>query len=369
MTDQASRNATSERWHALGLFDPSADNASEVLEVLEFFDSVGVDPEDFVGTDPAELVPTVNLRTLVPGRRVDGMTLRTKAGLTEEAYLGLCRIAGYDPDGTFTPVDIEAFATFGVASSLFSRDELDPFIRVLRAQMSHVAEAMTALFRIDISVPLDRAGASELDYAQKNWESAQLLPGAITAMQAFLGHELIAATVRSDQSRQGAAMSNATTVKLAIGFVDIVGYTPMADALHPDDLGSFIVEFERKAADAVSDHGGRVVKLIGDEVMFIVVSPDAAFDIAQALIAAFGDSEATPRAGVVYGEMVARGGDYYGRVVNLASRISAQATGGEVLTDAATAEAALAHRFAPAGNRTLKGFAEPVDLRSLSEQG
>lgn len=368
MTDRLNRNAIARRWQALGLFDPSADGADEVLEVLEFFDSVGVDPEEFVGTDPSELVPLINLRTLVPGPRVDGTVLRERAGLTEAAFLVLCRAAGYDPDGTFTLVDVEAFASFEAASSLFSRDELDPFIRVLRSQMSHVAEAMTALYRIDISVPLDRAGASELDFARMNWESAQLLPGALTAMQAFLGHELTAATVRSDQSRQAAATTHATTVNLAIGFVDIVGYTPMADALDPDDLGSFIVDFERKAADAVSDHGGRVVKLIGDEVMFIVVSPDAAFDIAHALIAAFGDSEATPRAGVVYGEMVARGGDYYGRVVNLASRISAQAAGGEVLTDAATAEAALTHDFAPAGKHLLKGFAEPVDLCSLNEQ-
>jgi adenylate cyclase len=184
-------------------------------------------------------------------------------------------------------------------------------------------------------------------------------------MQAFLGHELIAATLRSDQSRNATTSTNAATVKLAIGFVDIVGYTPIADAMNPDDLGAFIIDFERKAADAVSDHGGRVVKLIGDEVMFIVVDVDAAFDIARALIAAFGDSEATPRAGVIYGEMVARGGDYYGRVVNLASRVSAQASAGEVLTDAATADAAVAHVFDPAGKRALKGFAEPVELRSL----
>ncbi len=366
MTDEASRNATSERWQALGLFDPSATNASSTLDVLEFFDSVDIDPEEFVGVDPLDLVSTINLRTLVPGRRVDGATLQATAGLDDATFTELCQAGGYDPKGLFTPVDIEAFAAFDLSSTFFSRDELDPFIRVLRSQMSHVAEAMTALFRIDISVPLDRAGASELDYARKNWESAQLLPGAIRAMQAFLGHELIAAAERSDQSRQAATTTNATTVKLAIGFVDIVGYTPIADVLHPDDLGSFIVDFERKAADAVSDHGGRVVKLIGDEVMFIVVRPDAAFDIAHALIAAFGDSEATPRAGVVYGEMVARGGDYYGRVVNLASRISAQATAGEVLTDADTAAAALGHSFHPAGKRSLKGFAEPVDLRSLS---
>jgi len=365
MTNKASRDQTAQRWEALGLFDPSVEDAAAILDVLEFYESVGIDPHDFIGVDPVDLVPTINLRTLVPGPRVDGATLQRRAGLDDQTFAELCQAAGYDPKGEFTLGDVEAFSAFDLASAFFSRDELDPFIRVLRSQMSHVAEAMTAMFRIDISVPLDRAGASHLDYAKKNWESAQLFPHAMSAMQAFLGHELMAATLRGDQSRIAVASTNATTVKLAIGFVDIVGYTPIADALDPDDLGAFIVDFERKAADAVSDHGGRIVKLIGDEVMFIVVDPDAAFDIARALIAAFGESEATPRAGVVYGEMVARGGDYYGRVVNLASRVSAQATAGEVLTDAATANEAIAHGFEAAGKRALKGFSEPVELRSL----
>ncbi len=359
------RGSTADRWQSLGLFDPTADNAGDILDVLEFFDSVGVDPHDFIGTEPSVVVEQINLHILSPGGRVDATTLRSKAGLTERDFLHLCQSAGYDPDGLFTATDIEAFSAFRVASSFFSPEELEHFVRVLRSLMSHVAEAMTAMFRIDISVPLDRAGASLLDYARKNWESAQLMPHALTAMNAFLDHEMIAATRRSDQSRQAVTTGAATTVKLAIGFVDIVGYTPMADVLHPDDLGAFIVDFERKAAGSVSKYGGRVVKLIGDEVMFIVVGPDAAFDIAKALIEAFSESEATPRAGVVYGEMVARGGDYYGRVVNLASRISAQATAGEILTDAETATTAKRHSFDPAGKRALKGFEDAVDLRSL----
>ncbi len=115
----------------------------------------------------------------------------------------------------------------------------------------------------------------------------------------------------------------------------------------------------------IVSNGGILVKLIGDEVMFVVVDPDAGMSIAQDLIDAFADSDATPRAGVVYGEMVARGGDYYGSVVNLAARISAQAAPGEVLTDAATVKALRHHLVDPAGNRTLKGFDEPVPLCSI----
>ncbi len=231
--------------------------------------------------------------------------------------------------------------------------------------MSHAAEALSALFRIDIGAPLDRAGATPLEHARKNWESAQLLPHAHTAMQAFLVHEIGAAVRRSDQSRDGVTSSSASSVLLSIGFVDIVGYTPLADELEPDELGAFIVEFERRASDAVAAHGGRVVKLIGDEVMFVAVDPDDAFSNAHDLVDRFADDVATPRGGVVRGEMVARGGDYYGRVVNLASRLAAEAVAGEILTDVASADAAVRHRFEMAGRRALRGFAEPVELRSL----
>lgn len=362
---RAARNQVAKRWQDLGLFDPTAEDAAETLDVLEFFESVDVDPNLFVGVRPDELVPTINLRTLVPGLRFSRSALQQQADIDDTTFLALCRAAGYDPDGTFTSVDIDAFAAFALASSFFSNDELEPFIRVVRSLVSHLADAMTALFRIDISVPLDRAGATQLEHAKKNWESAQLLPHAITAIRAFLGHELTAATERSDQSRLAVTTTSATTVNLAVGFVDIVGYTPIAEALSPDALGSFIIEFERRAADAVSAGGGRVVKLIGDEVMFVVVGADAAFDIARSLIEAFDASAATPRAGVVYGEMVARGGDYYGSVVNKAARISAHAGAGEVLTDAGTAGAAPGTTFEPAGEAMLKGFADPVELFAL----
>jgi adenylate cyclase len=354
------------RWAEFGLFDPDAPDAADTLEILAYYESVGIDPSEYVGADPQEVIDEVSRRMYVPGGRVDGEIARTQAGLTVEQFEIVCRAAGYDPNGTFSELDIRAFAGFAAARSFFTEEEFEPFIRVLRTLMGHLADAMTALFRIDVSIPMDKAGATRLDIAKKNVESARLIPGVPVALEAFLMHQLHDAILRSDASRQRmGASGSTTTVDMSIGFVDIVGYTPLADRLDPDELGRFVLDFERRATDTVVAGGGRVVKMIGDEIMFVVVDPGVAFSIAQDLVAAFADTDGAPRGGVVFGEVVARGGDYYGRLVNMASRIADLAIPGEILTDTDTAEAARGHEFGAAGRRLLKGFAEPVELRSL----
>ena len=72
-----------------------------------------------------------------------------------------------------------------------------------------------------------------------------------------------------------------------------------------------------------------------------------------------------PRGGIAFGEVLVRGGDYYGAVVNLASRLADQAVPSELLVTEQLAEAATGCTFEPAGRRVMKGFAEPVTVRSL----
>jgi adenylate cyclase len=115
----------------------------------------------------------------------------------------------------------------------------------------------------------------------------------------------------------------------------------------------------------VGDRGGRVVKLIGDEVMFITPDADAACDIALALVETFDAQGVTPRGGLSHGEIVARGGDYYGRYVNLAARAVDIADPGTVLCGPGVVDAATEHRFEAAELRMLKGFTLPVRLSRL----
>jgi len=113
---------------------------------------------------------------------------------------------------------------------------------------------------------------------------------------------------------------------------------------------------------------GRLVKVIGDEVMFVVRDPAAACDIALTLVERFkGDPAVTPRGGVAVGELLVRSGDYYGPIVNLASRVAQLAVPNEMLVTAEVAAAASGSRlrFEPAGKRMLKGLDEPVTLLAV----
>jgi adenylate cyclase len=172
------------------------------------------------------------------------------------------------------------------------------------------------------------------------------------------------------RSRTARDSGSYDTSHLAVGFVDLVGFTAVSQHLSTHDLAELIQEFERRAYDVVIAHDGRVVKLIGDEVMFVAVDAGSAAEIALTLVERFGrEATVTPRGGLAMGEILTRGGDYYGPVVNVASRIADLAVPNEILvTDelrdrAQRTEAALA--FDPAGRRLLKGFDDPLDLFAL----
>ena len=131
---------------------------------------------------------------------------------------------------------------------------------------------------------------------------------------------------------------------LAVGFVDLVGYTALSQELDAEDLGALVTRFEELAYDTVAEHGGRVVKTIGDEVMFVAGDAASAARIALRLSERSAVDEVLPdaRAGLAYGTVLAQEGDYYGPVVNLASRLVEIARPGSVLTSSELREA-LAH--------------------------
>jgi adenylate cyclase len=158
------------------------------------------------------------------------------------------------------------------------------------------------------------------------------------------------------------------TAHFTIGFVDLVGYSKLSRRMTASELGTVIDRFEDTAHAVATVRGGRVVKLVGDEVMFVTLTAAAGCDIALALVERFAhDPSITPRGGLASGEVLPRGGDYYGPTVNLAARLAEIAVPGELLvTPEVAAEAGSPElRFEPAGKRLLKGFEEPVTLLTV----
>jgi adenylate cyclase len=123
---------------------------------------------------------------------------------------------------------------------------------------------------------------------------------------------------------------------LAVGFVDLVGYTALSQELDPEHLAALVTRFEELAYDTVAEHGGRVVKTIGDEVMFVAGDISSAARIALRLTERSAVDELLPdaRSGLAAGSVLAQEGDYYGPVVNLASRLVELARPGTVLASA-----------------------------------
>ncbi len=123
---------------------------------------------------------------------------------------------------------------------------------------------------------------------------------------------------------------------LAVCFVDIVGYTTHSKSLEENALVEWIEGFEQVAAGTVVDHGGRVIKTIGDEILFTADEPADAAEIALALTErGLDDDDPFPavRAGIAYGPVVARLGDVFGPTVNIAARLTSVARPGTVVLD------------------------------------
>ena len=111
--------------------------------------------------------------------------------------------------------------------------------------------------------------------------------------------------------------------ELTVGFVDLVGYTALSQELDGAELNALVARFEGVTYDTVAQLGGRLVKTIGDEVMFVAEEPEVALQIALELTDRTRQDEVLPRAraGMACGPALAREGDYYGAVVNLAHRL------------------------------------------------
>ncbi len=155
------------------------------------------------------------------------------------------------------------------------------------------------------------------------------------------------------------------TVEVAVCFADLVGFTKLGEEITAEELGLVAGRLEELAI-AVAESPVRLIKLIGDGVMLVSTETAPMVRAALRLVAAAeeeGEEFPLLRAGVAHGSALAQTGDYYGRPVNLASRITGVARPGSVLLDAAAREAAgEGFSYSSAGERRLKGFDLPLRL-------
>ena len=111
--------------------------------------------------------------------------------------------------------------------------------------------------------------------------------------------------------------------EMAVGFADMVGFTLLSQHLSDEELAAVVRRFEEISHDIVTNARGRVVKMIGDEVMFVVDNVADAARIGLGLADAYADDDllSDVRVGLAFGPVLLRDGDYFGPTVNLAHRI------------------------------------------------
>lgn len=150
-------------------------------------------------------------------------------------------------------------------------------------------------------------------------------------------------------------------------FVDMAGFTALTEA-HGDDEAARLALRLSELVECALGGNGRVVKTIGDAVMAVAPTPDAAVAFVQRLWKACSSEADFPvlRAGLHHGEAVERGADVFGAAINLAARITARASGGQVLATLVVADAARAHMpVTSLGPTVLRNVRQPVELFSL----
>ena len=186
-----------------------------------------------------------------------------------------------------------------------------------------------------------------------------------TLSYAFRAHML--EQIRRDVIGTGeiAAGQPGTATDISVCFADLVGFTKLGEQVETEELGMIAGRLD-ELATAVAEPPVRLVKLIGDAAMLVSTDPAAMVEAALRMVEAAdaeGDEFPALRAGVATGSVHVQAGDYYGRPVNLASRLTAIAKPGSVLVDASTKDPTgedFAYSFA--GEKRLKGFDSRVKL-------
>ncbi len=353
---------------ARGLLDPHAPNAAGRLALLRFLEAEGVTLDEMVAAHAVgRLAAAAGDRLLRPGEACYTLAeAAERAGVSLDSAKAFRRVVGLasvDPsERQMSAADEATLRAFNVAVQLFGERPTLDFSRVLGSALARVAESAISLFLAQVEHPLLRAGAAEVAIAQANRDATAAIEVLPVIMETFFRRHLEEAVRREARARD--RDRSAVTVHMAVGFVDLVGFTARTQQLSPAELTVLVRDFEARTQDVVNEQGGRVVKLIGDEVMFVTLGPRAGCEIALSLVEGFRDdaSGVTPRGGVAAGPLLMHGGDYYGTTVNLASRIADLAVPFEILVAPEVAAQAEGFRFEPAGRRILKGFAEPLLL-------
>ena len=306
-----------------------------------------------------------------------------EAGLSTASAQKIWRALGFpnlsDDDVYFTGEDVRALR---VVSNLVQEEKLSEEAALSLARSVAQLTDRMVVWQIEALVE-DMVAHRDMTDAAARRELLRLLPELLEPLEQLLGYawrrQLSAAVQRlamRSERADGSTVSlndvdpggGALPLARGVGFADLVSYTSLSRQMNERTLANLVQRFEKRCAEVISIGGGRVIKTIGDEVMFLAETPDGGAQISLALARIIREDPLLPQARVafVWGRVLPRLGDLYGPTVNLASRLVALTEPGGVMVDASTAKVLEGdERFVltPQPTRNVRGFG---DVRPVS---
>lgn len=263
----------------------------------------------------------------------------------------------------FSEADIDGLQAWVALKNVVGEQPALDLLRVLGTTMSRLAEAGATVLRVgqpDIHISHSR---NELTTARAYRTVAEFIPRLTRLIDAVFRHHTISARAYFE----GVVRDTSASVMCGVGFADLTGFTALTQRLTSGEFARLIAGFNSAVADVVHADGGRLVKFIGDEVMWVSTTPEQLVTVAVDLVehprARTADLQV--RAGLGYGRVLAVGGDYFGSAVNLAARLVAAAAPGQILASADVRAELTDWPAALQEPLLLKGFDSPVPVYDL----
>jgi adenylate cyclase len=302
----------------------------------------------------------------------NALEVAEQTGVTVEELRRLWRALGFPEHGlevAFTGADVGAVSTLTgmVEGDLIDVDMAVNLTRAVGQTMARLAdwEVAALVHRVEEIEQGEQGSGSRRSTALRM--IGEMNP-PFERLMVYAWRRHLAAAVARIQAL-GETDDDLHTTDLTVGFADIVGFTALSNEIDQDRIGDLVELFESRCADVVAAHRGRVIKSIGDSVLFVNADAIRAFDTAEGIINVVGRDSRMPdvRLGLASGSVVMRLGDVFGPPVNMAARLTAVARRNRVIADPATAALLPGDQFEsrPLPARPVRGFGlvEPVAVR------
>jgi class 3 adenylate cyclase len=345
----------------LGFYDSTAPDADDRLRLLRRLLELGANMAEIQAAGVAGLGSlSLDLSIRPPGPTYEVDDFANRSGLDPELVRRFWLALGLPASGSIplkvTPDTAEALRLLVALSGLVTEESALALARVIGSSSARVAEALAGALRLGVEVPNLEAGNTYFQVVEQySTAGHDLLPSFLQAVNAVFRRHLVLVSYQLWSTDEEHA---AVTLQRTVGFADVVGSTELVRAGSVATMARMVRQFEEQVWDLVTRAGGRVVKLIGDEAMFVVEDPSAACQVALDVI----DRSRYPvRVGLAHGPVVGLFGDYYGETVNLAARLVGVAQPSRALvSDSVRRAVGDAFQFEPQPKQPLKGFTEPM---------